>query len=165
MGASGGLSWIKIKELSKADRVSELICPIFWLCQKWHDEDYDYLDKIPLNCLVSRNGDFLGDDYDILQDLANILKDPIPEEQDLTFEELTLDLATRPTWQYGSLDESNYGLSYLQIRMIKALKWRGPLELNLEHLGAIRHLLIQDWIKELRSYLDYKNVNSIETWT
>lgn len=176
MGADGGLVMIPLKKSSDENykRVFSLLKP-FWQFytrddisnvakeanSKYEESPHDLLRGHFRGCYGTDRGDNaeLGEleficnpnanDYHYYGDLYS-----------LTFDELDLECRT-------SIDKPFAG--YYDEHPLRKL-WAQhfdhmPREQVLEHLGSLSNVVILDWVSELKSLLDVKNIWREETWT
>lgn len=186
MGADGGLSWVFLRDLKHEARAKELLSGLglYGFHGDLRDESWEWLQENPLSPLAIVLP--YGTDMDHWPDAADIrdLLDHQEEElcsedvpRDITFEGLALDVATRPMWRM-------WGLTKLERLVIEHCSWRMRYAFNfngykpseeafrtesivegLDSLGAIRNMRVRDWYAELRVMVDWKNYESVETWT
>jgi hypothetical protein len=174
MGADGGLNWIRVKDQKYYDRAIALISPLGLIETSLRSEDYDWLYKnyIPKNTtIMSRYGTDL--DHSGMYHLMQILD--YEDENNLTFQELVEDLATRPDWlMYGLsvLDKAVFKVcdlnSWLDYEFrFKTEKQRGyqRLDLKSDCLGILQSMLISTWVSELEKMIIPNSYSSVETWT
>lgn len=187
MGADGGLTWMSVRDPTKnrIARAVSLVGPLGYLNNKWRDEDYAYVKAHPQdfeNCLIARYGTDL--DHDGMRELYEILA--YMEEDARTFEEIALDIATRPDWQMfdmGTFEQAVFRacdwsawydyhrVSYYwsdRDRVIAerpAKRVRVADEANLARLAAVRTMTVNDWTAELKRLLRWEKYHTVETWT
>ena len=189
MGADGGLIWMEVREPKKLSRVHELLAPFEWFSTEFRDEDSEWLRKNPKEidfkaCIVTRYGTDLND-RDGIHDLYEILA--YMEDGDTrTFEDIILDLATRPDYEMFQLDKleeclwlgfdqsSRYdyrGIQPFHSDYQETLNTRADKRLrladeeHLQRLGVLRHLTVDAWGTELKRLLKWGRYHTVETWT
>jgi hypothetical protein len=186
MGADGGLTWMSVRDPKKLDRARELITPLGILDDEWRNEDHEYIDKHkPIDWssdLVARYGTDL--DHDGMRDLYEILA---YIEIDLrTFEDIALDIATRPEWQMFQMSTFEKAIhracspsSWYEYHRLSpywsdhnrvveerpANRVKVASEDALQRLGVARRMRVNDWEAELKRLLYWERYGSVETWT
>jgi hypothetical protein len=188
MGADGGLIWMEVREPKKLSRVHDLLAPFRWFTTTFRDEDSEWIKKHPKEidfkaCIVTRYGTDL--EHDGIHDLYEILA--YMEDGDTrTFEDIILDLATRPDYEMYDLDTLDEALllavswsswydyqrsgihnsdyqETLNTRANKRLRLAD--EEHLQRLGVLRHLTVDAWGAELKRLLKWSRYHIVETWT
>jgi hypothetical protein len=186
MGADGGLTWMSVRDPKKLDRAKALITPLGFLDAKFRDEDHEYIDKHkPVDWttdIVARYGTDL--DHDGMRELYEILA--YFENDERTFEEVALDIATRPDWMMFQMDTfeqavmracdwsswsdyhrlSPYWSDHNQVIAERPTK-RAVVasEEALKRLEPIRHMKVEDWVAEVKRLVKWDRYNTVETWT
>jgi hypothetical protein len=186
MGADGGLTWMSVHETKKLDRAKLLIQPLGILDDKMRDEDHRYIDEHhPIDWstdIVARYGTDLN--HDGMRELYEILA--YMEDDSRTFEEVALDIATRPDWQMyqmGTFEKAvhrlcdwsswydYHGFSPFWSDRAKVIEERPSKRLKvaseeaLQRLDDIRHMKVVDWTAELKRLLVWERYGTVETWT
>lgn len=177
MGADGGLCWMSLRDAQQHQRVTELLEPLTLLSNTWHDADWEWvrMHPPPANTFVTSYA--TGNSHQGLLTLRRILSEE-NELEPLTFEDLALDLATRPWWQlhqltaleevllialsWGDWYETRFGREF---RQAFDQERPGRVVAGLHTLGKIRTMPIADWVLALKSLLQWQKPTVIETWT
>jgi len=186
MGADGGLTWMYVREEAKWQRAVNLLAPLGYFDAKFRDEDSAYIrEHRPFDhkvVLVARYGTDL--DHDGMREVYEILA--YMEDDERTFEEVALDIATRPDWLMFSMEtfeqavmrtcDSSAWYDYFRIGRYwsdrdaviaerPAKRIRVGTEAGLKHLGIIRNMKVDDWTAELKRLLHWERYETVETWT
>jgi hypothetical protein len=177
MGADGGLCWIQLRRPGDRELAYTLIEPLGLVGGDYRDEDWAYLKAHPEigeTSLISRYGSFL--DNQGIHELRGILSSGSDDGR--TFEDVALDLATRPEWQM-------YDLTPVEGAVLRTCAWSVWVDYTerrnatyreegratqigegLTQLGALRSLRVSDWVREIRSLLvNWEHPEMAETWT
>ena len=176
MGADGGISWLVMNDVKDHDRIAELLVPLkACVCGDIRDETWEWLkenDPGPKAWLIPYGTDM--EDYPDAREISSAIADELDEPRDTTFEEIAIDLATRPSWQLYQTSEVErlvfFACTHMSLHNALTYSWfekRRTQEIidYLDDLGAIRNMSLFDWAKELSTKLDWKNYHIVETWT
>ncbi len=166
MGAEGGVNWMRLRKGGVGyDRCRELLKP-FWAI--WGEgtgrtnEHRDWLEAHPEFSAPEYVVAYYGTDVrlDGMRTLHDILLNEDERENlDYTFEEVWLDLRTRPTWQAGEFDRTA-----LEELLYQCFTWRTNEEV-FEALGPLRTVTVRAWITEMDRIVIRNSYSSAETWT
>lgn len=177
MGADGGISWLVMNDVKNRDRIAELLVPLkACVCGDIRDETWEWLkenDPGPKAWLIPYGTDM--EDYPYARDISTAIGEELEEPRDDTFEDIAIDLATRPLWQMFSVStveklvyfacthDDPWCFSEFDVRYDER-RTKDILD-GLDDLGAIRNMSLFDWAIELSTKLDWKNYHIVETWT
>lgn len=187
MGADGGISWLYVKKKEDLQRVYNLL-EIFRINSSFRYETSEWLhnnDLGPCAVLIPYGTDM--DDKPSAREISEILssiKKFGPEAQeDITFEEMALDMATCPEWQMYQLSELQkcvLNVCSWSVYYDYAYPWRRDRYNSAESkdskrtqdilegipdLEEFRNMSILSWAKELKEKLLWEDFHSAETWT
>lgn len=169
MGADGGLVMIPLRKSSDENykRVFSLLKP-FW--QFYTRDDVSNVAKeanFEYESVHDLSGNFVGYygtdrcDNAELGDLEWICASYADGDlYSLTFDELDLECRTSVDKPFAG----NYAEHPLRKLWAQHFNWMSREEV-LEHLGSLSNVVISDWVSELNSLLDVKNIWHEETWT
>ena len=172
MGAGGGLVMIPLKKLSDENykRVFSLLKP-FW--QFYTRDDVSNVAKeanFEYELQHDLSGNFVGyygTDRGWNAELSELeaictpyLVDLYNDLYSLTFDELDLECRTSINKPFAGY-WAEHPLRRLWAQHFEHMS----REQVLEHLGSMSNVVISDWVSELNSLLDVKNVWREETWT
>lgn len=177
MGADGGISWVTLKKEEDRVRVFELLEALSLVgFTSFRDETSEWLDENHVErAIFIPYGTDLYDHFSA-RDVAEMLEEMDEEEiandpfrydfsETTTFEEMALDLATRPSWQMESLlliEKMVLGhVTYLYVKEENRLE---RVMEGIPELGDFRNMPVMAWVRELKDKLE-KSWGEEETWT